>query len=154
MESTDRAEELRFPADIKKTKQREEIFKILSKAAEPVSAVDIYNRLILNTGDSSYAISTVYRALTAFEEKGYVTKSTLTGQDMAYYEWSQGRHKHYAICLRCRKLIPLKSCPFEHAGITPDEEGFMITGHKLELYGYCRNCSIKRSNDLIIELKD
>lgn len=154
MDSTNRTEELRFPADIKKTKQREEIFKILCRAAEPVSAVDIYNRLIHNTGDSSYAISTVYRALTVLEEKGYVTKSTLTGQDMAYYEWSQGQHKHYAICLKCRKLIPLKSCPFEHAAITPDEEGFMITGHELELYGYCRNCSKSRSNDLFIELKD
>lgn len=143
MESIKKTEELQFPADIKKTKQREEIFNLLSQAAEPVNAVDIYHRLIQNTGDSNYAISTVYRALAVFEEKGYVTKSTLTGQDMSYYEWSQGQHKHYAICLRCHKLIPLKSCPFEHKGIAPDEDGFTITGHKLELYGYCKRCKNK-----------
>lgn len=134
-------EKLQFPTNIKKTRQREEIFKILSEASEPVSAVDIYHQLLKSTGDMSYAISTVYRALAVFEEKGYVSKSTLTGQDMAYYEWCQGQHKHYAVCLKCHKLIPLKSCPFEHAKIDPEEKDFTITGHKLELYGYCRDCN-------------
>lgn len=133
-------EKLQFPVNIKKTKQREEIFKILSEASEPMSAVDIYQCLIKFTGDMNYAISTVYRALAVFEEKGYVTKSTLMGQDMAYYEWCQGQHKHYAVCLQCHRLIPLKNCPFEHAQIDPAEEDFTITGHKLELYGYCKEC--------------
>lgn len=128
-----------FPPDMKKTRQREEIFRILAEASEPVSAVDIYNHLLKRIEGANFAISTVYRALTAFEEKGYVTKSTLLGEDMSYYEWNQGQHKHYAVCLKCHKLIPLKSCPFEHAKIEPQEE-FTITGHKLELYGYCREC--------------
>lgn len=130
---------LNFPPDMKKTRQREEIFRILAEAAEPISAVDIYNRLLKTMEGANFAISTVYRALTAFEEKGYVTKSSLLGEDMSYYEWNQGQHKHYAVCLKCHKLIPLKSCPFEHAKIEPQED-FAITGHKLELYGYCKGC--------------
>ena len=126
---------------MKKTRQREEIFRILAEATEPISAVDIYNSLLKTMEGTNFAISTVYRALTAFEEKGYVTKSTLLGEDMSYYEWNQGQHKHYAVCLKCHKLIPLKSCPFERAKIDPQEE-FMITGHKLELYGYCKGCHL------------
>ena len=67
-------------------------------------------------------------------------KSTLMDGEMAYYEWSRGSHKHYAVCLRCHKMIPLKSCPFEHAKTYPVEDGFCITGHKLELYGFCKSC--------------
>lgn len=135
---------MHFPSDMKKTRQREEIFRILTEASEPLSAVEIHHRLIKTMESSNFAISTVYRALMAFEEKGYVTKSTLTGQDMSYYEWSKGQHKHYAICLKCRKLIPLKSCPFEHANLEPYEDDFTITGHKLELYGYCRKCNMEK----------
>lgn len=134
-------ETINFPSDMKKTRQREEIFRILAEATEPISAVDIYNSLLKTMEGTNFAISTVYRALTAFEEKGYVTKSTLLGEDMSYYEWNQGQHKHYAVCLKCHKLIPLKSCPFEHAKIDPQEE-FTITGHKLELYGYCKGCHL------------
>lgn len=135
--------EAHFPSDIKRTRQREEIFGILYRAAEPVSAADIYNRMAGSTGGVPFAISTIYRALTVFEEKGYVTRSTPTGQDMCCYEWSRGQHKHYAVCLKCHKLIPLKSCPFEHAEIHTQEEDFTITGHKLELYGYCGACKHK-----------
>lgn len=132
-------ETINFPAEMKKTKQREEIFRILTEASEPMSAVDIYNQLLKVMQGTNFAISTVYRALTAFEEKGYVTKSSLLGEDMSYYEWNQGQHKHYAVCIKCHKLIPLRSCPFEHARIEPQED-FTITRHKLELYGYCKEC--------------
>lgn len=63
--------EEQFPVDIKKTKQREEIFRILTSALEPVSAVDIYSCLLKTMPDAGFAISTVYRSLAVFEEKGY-----------------------------------------------------------------------------------
>lgn len=129
-----------FPKDIKRTKQREEIFNILLEETEPISALEIYNRLVQNLGNDSYAISTVYRALSVFEEKGYVTKSTLAGSDMAYYEWSHGVHKHYAMCLKCHKLVPLKECPVENKKMETNSDDFVVTGHKLEIYGYCNGC--------------
>lgn len=132
-----------FPAEIKKTRQRAEIFRILTEQNAPVSAVEIYNRLVMSFSNANFAISTVYRALAAFEEKGYVVKSSVTGSDMAYYEWNYGIHKHYAVCLECRKMIPLKACPLEHMKWEADKGGFMITGHKLELYGYCSECRLK-----------
>jgi Fe2+/Zn2+ uptake regulation proteins len=135
--------EEQFPVDIKKTKQREEIFRILTSALEPVSAVDIYSCLLKMMPDAGFAISTVYRSLAVFEEKGYVVKTSLTGSDMSYYEWCQGQHRHYAVCLKCHKLIPLKNCPFEHMKIDA-AENFTVTGHRLELYGYCKGCRLER----------
>lgn len=135
------AEEIYFPKDIKKTKQRVEIFRILSTASRPMSAAEIYQCLVKTMAGTNFAISTVYRGLAVFEEKGYVTKSTWMGTETYCYEWNQGRHRHYAVCLKCHKLVPLESCPFEHAKIHKLGDDFTVTGHKLELYGFCRECS-------------
>ncbi len=127
-------------AGIKKTRQREAVYQILAAAKEPLSAHEIYHRVEKDNQEDNYAISTIYRALAVFEEKGLVVKSTLMGDDTAVYAWNQGAHKHYAICLKCHKLVPLASCPFEHMEMNTNEEDFQITGHKIELYGYCRKC--------------
>ena len=122
---------------------------MLKGAKKPVSAHDIYQEILkLNEVDASnFAISTVYRSLAVFEEKGLVEKSVLLGSDTAVYELADGHHKHYAVCLSCHKLVPLKHCPFEHVEhdhMESEDGEFVITGHKLELYGYCKECTISK----------
>lgn len=131
-----------WPKGIKRTKQREEIFKIMAKADKPLSVNDIYDELKKNA-DCKYCISTIYRSMTAFEESGIVSKTNLMGDDNAVFELNMGAHKHYAICLGCHKLVPLKECPFENVIINTDDSDFTITSHKLEIYGYCDKCKIK-----------
>lgn len=136
-------QEYHFPDGLKKTKQREDIFSVLVEAKEPITATDIYNSIVKRDGECGYAISTIYRVLSAFEEKGLVEKSTLMGEDMAVYEWVDGEeHKHYAICLGCHKKVALKKCPFQRMAVIskPSDDDFVITGHKIELYGYCKEC--------------
>lgn len=132
--------EYQWPSGIKRTRQREDVFRVLTQADEPMTAMEIYQRVIAETKDNNYAISTIYRSLTAFEESGLIEKTTLMGEDMAVYEWKREHHKHYAICLACRRKIPLKECPMEHIPTCTNPEEFTITGHKLELYGYCHAC--------------
>lgn len=132
--------EYQWPMGIKRTRQREDVFRVLTQAEEPLTAMEIYQRVISNTRDSNYAISTIYRSLTVFEEKNLLEKTTLMGEDMAVYEWKRDAHKHYAICLTCRRKIPLPECPMEQLHNHLNLNDFTITGHKLELYGYCTEC--------------
>lgn len=132
-----------WPEGIKKTKQREDVFRVLVHAGKPLSAIEIYNQIKKENEQTSYAVSTIYRSLSIFEEKGLVIKSTLMGEDTAVYEWDHGKHKHYAICLNCHKLVPLSKCPFEHVKLDTSEENFTVTNHKLEIYGYCNKCKEK-----------
>lgn len=125
---------------LKKTKQRECVYKVLAKAGEPMSAAAIYQEIITENPDCGYAVSTVYRVLQAFEERQLVNRTNLPDSDMALYEWNDGEHHHYAICLSCHKKIPLKSCPFHHMELTQEEEEFCVTGHRIEVYGYCGKC--------------
>lgn len=131
-----------WPKDIKKTKQRLAVYEVLKQAGQPISASDIYEQLLKK--EESYAFSTIYRILTLFEEHKMVEKTTIAGEENALYQWNEGGHKHYAICLACHQFIPLKECPFEHMAMKTKDEEFTITGHKIELYGYCKECKRKQ----------
>lgn len=136
----DGEEVMRFPEGIKWTKQRRSVYRVLWETSEPLSALQIYNLAARNADGEEYAVSTIYRILSAFEEKGFVEKSSWMGDDTAVYTLNRGGHTHYAVCLECRRRIPLRSCPFTHAHMSTAEEGFTVIGHKLELYGYCGAC--------------
>lgn len=145
-------EKNKLPEGVKWTKQRKDVFEVLRHACKPLSAHDIYQEILKDdaTDTSGFAISTVYRSLAVFEEKGLLEKSILLGSDTAVYELMEGKHKHYAVCLSCHKLVPLKKCPFEHIEHhSMEEEGdFVVTGHKLELYGYCRECKLDNKENI------
>ena len=145
MPYTDCGESMIYPEGLKWTKQRRDVYRVLWEAEEPLSAIQIYNRI---EGDESgeYAFSTIYRILSAFEERGLVEKAPWTGEGMekghstAAYELKRGGHIHYAVCLECHRRIPLKNCPFAHIHLEKEAEDFTVTNHRLELYGYCREC--------------
>ena len=79
-QESENMQERDYPQGIKWTRQRKDVYDVLLQATEPLSAVQIYN-LIEKTADSgNYAVSTIYRILTAFEEKGMVEKSNWMGE--------------------------------------------------------------------------
>lgn len=129
-----------YPQGIKWTKQRKDVYRVLAEAKEPLSAARIYRYLEKEDGGSAYAVSTVYRILAAFEERGLVSKTIWLDDGTVAYELDRGEHTHYAVCLECHKRIPLENCPFAHIHLEPDAGDFVVTGHKLELYGYCKDC--------------
>lgn len=131
-------DDLQYPQGLKWTKQRKMVYRILWEAGEPLSAVQIYH-LTNRVEGREYAISTIYRILAAFEDKGIVEKSAWAGDSTAVYALDRGEHTHYAVCLECHRRIPLSECPFSHVHLKETGD-FTVTGHKLELYGYCGEC--------------
>lgn len=129
-----------YPSGIKWTRQRKDVYEVLNQASEPLSAVQIYSRIEKSAGGGNYAVSTIYRILSAFEERGLVTSTTWMGDGTVVYELNRGDHTHYAVCLECHKRVALPDCPFAHIQPEPETGDFLVTGHKLELYGYCRDC--------------
>lgn len=97
-----------WPEGIKKTKQREAIWSVLNSTDKPITAIEIAERL----GDGSTTwMSTIYRTLELLETKDIVTRTTIMGRDMAYYEITPHTHRHYAVCTKCGTMIPLHTCP-------------------------------------------
>lgn len=127
-----------WPKGVKKTKQREKLLRILDGADRPLTAGEIYE--IFKEDEEKVWISTVYRTLEIFVEKGLADKIGMLGSDTAFYERKRQRHNHYAVCLRCQKIIPLPGCPMEHMTPFLEEQGFQVTGHHIEIFGLCKEC--------------
>ena len=132
---------MEYPRGMKWTKQRKAVYKVLWETQEPLNAIKIYNLVEQQAAGEEYAMSTIYRILSAFEEQGLVEKEAAMEDGTIYYSLCRGEHTHYAVCLECHKRIPLQSCPFAHIHLEQETEDFVITNHKLELYGYCKNCT-------------
>lgn len=141
-ESHDDIIDKNWPEGFKKTHQRIDIFLVLYHSTSPLSAAEIFQQLSEDQPSEKYAFSTVYRNLLAFEKAGVVTKSVLSTEDNAVYELKKSTHKHYAVCVKCHKKIPIKTCPLHNiteavSDLLPD---FEITGHQLEILGVCKDC--------------
>ena len=131
---------MEYPKGLKWTKQRKAVYRVLWDTQEPLTAIKIYNVVEQQAAGEEYAMSTIYRILAAFEEQGLVEKEVAMEDGTIYYSLSRGGHTHYAVCLECHKRIPLQNCPFAHLHLEQETEDFIITNHKLEIYGYCKNC--------------
>ena len=127
-------------ASVRQTKPRKLVMEILKQATAPMSAVEILAE-VEKAGEQIW-LSTIYRVLELFVEKEIAVKSTLLGQDQAVYGLDRYQHTHYAICVVCHRIIPMDNCPIAAVGFSPglQEENFRVTGHKIEIYGYCSQC--------------
>ncbi len=128
---------LGFPAGIKKTKQRECVLAVLGRAGSPLSAMEICAQA---SGACPIWLSTVYRILELFVKEGVAVKTALPDGETALYGLGRSRHRHYAVCLNCRKIMEMENCPLEKFEPEFTDAGFRVLGHKLEMYGYCRDC--------------
>ena len=127
---------------LRSTKSRIAILEILGESKQPISAEEIYLKLKDNKDITN--MSTVYRNLDTLEQKSIVTKLSLLNDDKMLYEYNSMGHRHYLVCSGCKKIVTVQDCPLISYEKTVEEEtGFSIKGHKLYLYGYCKECNEK-----------
>jgi len=124
---------------IRGTKQRVMVMDILEKAETPLTADDIYIRASLYEGHID--LSTVYRTLEVFAEKGIVIKTNITVNNKALFETNREKHNHYLVCVNCRKMLSIDQCPLEgYEELLKKSTSFDILGHRLQVYGHCPEC--------------
>lgn len=130
---------------LKKTKARLFLLKILNTSENPLTAEEIYHHC--QKKNYSINLSTVYRILDTFLEKGIVIKPIIKEDSKACFVLNHHQHTHYLICHKCQKMVEINFCPFNGFEKTIENEtNFTITNHKLELFGICPNCKNKDSN--------
>lgn len=122
---------------VKMTKQRAALLEILKSAESPLTASQIH--ALFQQKDPGACLSTTYRSLEMFTGKRIVNKAIPMDDATAKYELNRHTHKHYAVCRCCKKMIDLEYCPIKDQVKTKDGN-FHVTGHRLEIYGYCDDC--------------
>ncbi len=125
---------------LKNTNHRHMLYMLLKESKQPISAEEIY-RLISVKLDKPINLSTVYRILETFEQKGLVLKSQINLNGKALYEINHMEHRHHLICIKCNKISPIKGCPLGDYEIELEKQtGYKILEHNLEIKGLCPSC--------------
>lgn len=134
------------------TPGREIVMDILHNTKEHISATDIY--LKAHAVNPAIGLTTVYRTLDMLERSGIVQKFDF-GDGMARYELINNPgakdHHHHLICLNCKKIIDYTEYMESEVEFLEktqkklsDKYKFNITGHMINFYGLCKQCSSGR----------
>lgn len=136
----DRAERFReFIRDggLKSTRQRDEIANWFFQHKGHLSADQIYRQVKETVPGIGF--STVYRTMKLLVEAGLVSERHF-GDGEALYENVSGHHDH-CICTKCGRIAEFEDDAIEALQKkVAEKQGFLLTSHKMELYGICAAC--------------
>lgn len=139
MTSNEYNEDLLRQHGLKITRQRLAILDILDRKQAPLSTEDVY--IELQKLDVAVNLSTVYRTMDAMRDKGLIREAALAGDNRVMYEMARMEHRHYLVCIGCKKFIPLDGCPIkEYVSGVASQTHYAIAGHRLDIFGYCPQC--------------
>ena len=122
----------------KLTQPRRAVLKVMARSAESLTPAEIRARAqkyYRQTG-----LVTVYRTLELLIECGAVRKIHGSDGCHAYAPASEG-HAHSIVCEKCHAVTEFDNCDLADLLATVQRRtGYRVSGHWLELYGYCPRC--------------
>jgi Fur family ferric uptake transcriptional regulator len=141
MKNTDYEADLRR-GGLKSTRQRTAILEILDQSEQPLAAEQVFMQL--KQRGICVNLSTVYRVLETLAEKKLAVKLSITGDTRALFEYNRMLHRHYLVCLGCKKILAIHHCPLAgYEQTLQNQTNYKISGHRLDIYGYCPACQKK-----------
>ncbi|WP_374712113.1 Fur family transcriptional regulator [Symbiobacterium terraclitae] len=128
----------------KLTPQRRLIVEVLLNAGDAeLTADEIYQQV--RAVYPEVGLDTIYRNLRLMGRLNVVTEVRLPGR-LAQYSLNRTAHAHSLVCLECGAEIPMSHCPIkELEAVALEQHGFVISSHRIELFGYCPACAARES---------
>ncbi|WP_416150354.1 Fur family transcriptional regulator [Salipaludibacillus sp. HK11] len=123
-------------AGYKMTDKRKRILTCFGQESRYKSAKSVYR--LMKFFFPTISLDTIYRNLTLYESLGIIESTEWRGETIYCLASHQAKHQHHLICIHCGKIHRIDFCPM--STISVESEGFVITGHKFEVYGYCLEC--------------
>ncbi|MFN3625791.1 MAG: Fur family transcriptional regulator [Hyphomicrobium sp.] len=118
---------------LRMTGQRRVIARVLSSAKDHPDVEEVYQRA--HEIDRGISLSTVYRTLKLFAEKGILERHDFGHKRGRYEEASRDHHDHL-IDVESGRVIEFRNEAIEALQERIARElGFKLVGHRLELYG-------------------
>ncbi|HXF55387.1 MAG TPA: Fur family transcriptional regulator [Hyphomicrobiaceae bacterium] len=136
-----RIEQLCAKHGLRMTGQRRTIARILTEALDHPDVEEVHRRA--NKVDSRISLSTVYRTLKLFADKGILERHEF-GAGRGRYEEAPRHHHDHLIDVDSGRVIEFRNEAIERIQERVARElGFRLIGHRLELYGV----PLKRGKD-------
>jgi Fur family transcriptional regulator, ferric uptake regulator len=127
-------------SSIKLTKQRLVICEMFFAQSGHMRAEEILQEA--RAKNPNVSLATVYRTLKLLQEYGFA-KSHNFQDGQALFEpcFDKEDHHDHLICTKCGRIMEFIDQEIESLQIRiASEHGFIITNHKMELYGLCEKC--------------
>lgn len=118
------------------TEQRRAIREALEEADRPLAAEQIREAAARRC--ASIGIATVYRAVRAGLDAGWLCVVEVPGLGNHYEVASKGHHHHFA-CRACGGVFDIAGCPGNLEALLP--RGFRLEDHDVLLHGLCEGCN-------------
>jgi len=126
---------------LRMTGQRRVIARVLCSAKDHPDVEEVYRRA--NKIDARISLSTVYRTLKLFAEKGILERHDF-GHGRGRYEEATRDHHDHLIDVDSGRVIEFRNEDIEALQDRIARElGFKLVGHRLELYGIRAKASKK-----------
>ncbi len=124
---------------LKRSEQREVILDTFLGSERHLSVDDLLQ--LVQKRRSDIGRTTVYRTLKLLHSAGLAQELVLQGQTYFERDYKREHHDHF-ICKACGEIFEFASADIERLQdeIAADL-GFVIEGHRHQIYGYCRSCA-------------
>ncbi len=124
---------------IKNSKPREKVLEVFLSAEKHLTIYDLYDLVKKEYPEIGQA--TIYRAMKVICDSGLADAIDI-GDGIKRFEHKFG-HKHHdhLICIKCGRIIEVRNDVIEELQEKMCKKySFKITDHKLQIYGYCKDC--------------
>jgi Fur family ferric uptake transcriptional regulator len=126
------------------TQQRRILIDYVFQRHDHFDAEELILNLAKRPEGAKVSRPTVYRTLNELVDAGLLRRMNLGGRGVYEHDYGYPQHDHLH-CTRCDKLIEFQSAELkqlrEAVGL---EHDFRVTGHRLIISGFCKDCSQKR----------
>lgn len=130
--------------DLRLTKQRAEILRVIYATHRHITADELFELLQRSDHARDLKISraTVYRTLALMVEGGFVQALDLGRESGTLYEHTFGHaHHDHMICLECGRIIEFSDDRLESVQAAAiRSHGFEASSHRLNVFGTCKAC--------------
>jgi Fur family ferric uptake transcriptional regulator len=126
----------------KSTRQRDIIADEFLKSEKHVTAEELYRKV--GKKHKNIGFTTVYRTLKLLAKSGLATERVFADHLTRYEPFSAEDHHDHLICINCGSITEFEDLKLERLQEKIAATfGFQTVTHKMEFYGYCRNCRRK-----------
>ena len=123
---------------LKSTRQRELILDVFVKNSSHITPEELHRLVSIHS--SEIGVATVYRTLKLFVQAQIAVERRFEDNITRYEPRIEGEHHDHMICTVCGHIYEFEDLTIEQRQVdVANQLGMVITSHRLELYGHCKD---------------
>jgi Fur family ferric uptake transcriptional regulator len=124
---------------LKRTEQRETILEVFLQSKRHLTVEELHN--LVKYRDPSIGLTTIYRTMKLFCDCNLARANHFDEGRVRYEQQYKTAHHDHMICTKCGEAIEFVDPQIEKLQEKVARNfGFLMTNHRMEIYGVCQKC--------------